>query len=240
MNLPKIEQPIIRIKQPSTGKKIKFRPFLVKEEKILLMAQQSGRRDEVIHAIFQVINNCLVDDIDLRTIPTFDFDFFFLKLRAASVDNIISLTYSESEDEEATQEVQVNLDKIELTVPPIKKSLKINNFTVELQYPTIGSFLDITDRIVDSIVEDGKFVNFSDDMIAACIKSIYDEETVYDEYTLAELVEWVDTLPPSSYSDLKEFFDSIPEITHLVKYKTKDGEQKEVVLRGLEDFFTLP
>jgi hypothetical protein len=240
MNLPKIEQPIIRIKQPSTGKRIKFRPFLVKEEKILLMAQQSGRRDEVIHAIFQVINNCLVDDLDLRTVPTFDFDFFFLKLRAASVDNIISLSYTEPGDQEQTHQVQIDLDKIELVVPPMNETLIIQNFTVELQYPTIGSFLDITDRIVDAIIEDGKFVTFSDDMIAACIKSIRDSETVYDEYTLQELVQWVDTLPPSIYGNLKNFFDSIPEITHIVKYKTKDEVEQEVVLRGLEDFFTLP
>jgi hypothetical protein len=239
MKLPKIEQPIITIVQPSTKKKVKFRPFLVKEEKILLMAQQAGRRDEIIHAIFQVLNNCLIDELDLRETTTFDFDFFFLKLRAASVDNMISLTYTDPNDAEKYP-VSVNLDKVKLVVSDPDQKIKVDDLTIALKYPTIGSFLDIADKIIDDVTDQDQILDFADEMLASCIRTVYDSETVYDEFTNEELAKWIETLPPHVFRSIKEFLDSVPEISHTAEIKRKDGTTTEVVLRGLEDFFTLP
>ena len=142
MNLPKISHPIFQITIPSTKKRINFRRFLASEEKILLMAKESDDRIDKLLAIRQVINNCLIDDLNVDDMSTFDFDYVFMKLRANSIDNMVEIKYTDTEDNEQYL-VQIDLNKIEIRLPK-----KINdvvdvtdNIKLKLQYPTMGKMI---------------------------------------------------------------------------------------------------
>jgi hypothetical protein len=146
MPLPKIDQPIFDMTIPSIGKTITFRPFLVKEEKILLIAQQSGNDTDVIRAIKQILNNCVLEDIDLDSLAIFDIEYMFLKLRSKSVNNIVKLSYRDVEDGEV-YDFELDLDTIEVTIPEnIGSKIEINDTVgMTMKYPSAS----ITDRLKD-------------------------------------------------------------------------------------------
>jgi hypothetical protein len=231
MALPKIDQPLFDLIIPSNGKKVTFRPFLVKEEKILLIAQ-SGGDGEMIRAIKQIINNCVIEDINVDDLATFDLEYMFLKLRAKSVNNLIKLSYRDNEDEEL-YDFEVDLDTIEVEMPKdINPKIKINEtIGMTMKYPSAG--------ISDKISEFENEVELLTFFITNCIDTIYDEETVYvaSDYSAKELNEFLDSLDVSTFDKIREFFEKIPKMRHVINYTNKLGNERTIELSSIRDFF---
>lgn len=232
MPLPKIDQPIFDMTIPSIGKNITFRPFLVKEEKILLIAQQSGNDTEVIRAIKQILNNCILIDIDLDSLAIFDIEYMFLKLRSKSVNNIVKLSYRDTEDGEV-YDFDLDLDTIEVTMPDnINSKIEINeNVGMTMKYPSAS----ITDRMKDFDNE----VDLMTFFIVNCIDTIYDEDNVYvaSDFTEEEISEFLDGLNVKSFEKIREFFESIPRLYHKIEYKNSIDSDRSIELTSLKDFF---
>jgi hypothetical protein len=232
MPLPKIDQPLFDMVIPSTGKKVTFRPFLVKEEKILLIAQQSGNDSEIIRAIKQILNNCIQDDLDLDTLAIFDIEYAFLKLRAKSVNNVVKLSYRDTEDDEVYN-FDLDLDTIEIEMPSaINSKIKItDNVGMTMKYPSAS----ITDKM-------GGFDNEVDLMtffIVNCIDTIYDEDSVYvaDDFSEQEISEFLDGLDVKTFEKIREFFESVPRLYHKIEYINKAESPRSIELTSLKDFF---
>lgn len=239
MGLPKNDHVTFTITIPSTQVVRKFRPFLVKEEKILLTASQSNESTDILHAVDQVITNCALDD-DFTTdaLTTFDFDYVFIKLRAASVNNTITLEFTDPDDEEYKSTVLVNLDEITVSVPDTSnKVVTESDVTIVLRYPTMKEMLAIIAKIEES-VEEEEVVDFFDLLLINCIDKIYNDEEVFDTYTDAELIEFLDGQTPATYEKIRAYLSNVPDVTHTVTYTTKEGEEANVVLKGINDFFT--
>lgn len=232
MPLPKIDQPLFDTTIPSQNRKITFRPFLVKEEKILLIAQQSGNDTEIIRAIKQIIQNCVQEDLDINSLAVFDLEYLFLKLRSRSVNNIVKLSYRDTEDNKV-YDFELDLDKIEIEMPDrVNSKIQIDaNVGIIMKYPTA----DITEKMSDFDNE----VDLMTFFIVNCIDSIYDEEGVYPsaDYTEAELTAWLDGLNVNTFEDIRKFFESIPKLYHKIEYVNENGNNREIELTNLKDFF---
>jgi hypothetical protein len=236
--LPKINHPTFKIRIPSIDKEVRFRPFTVKEEKILLIAQSTGEMKDVLEAILQVINNCAVDDVDVSELTSFDIDYVFIKLRGRSVNNIIKVTYRDPETDESI-DIQVNIDEVDLK--RFEGHEDVKNIPVDdtgvglvMRYPRA----DIVNAIGSSTAEGAVF-----DIFKYCIDKVYDEESVYSLHDGSQSPEEVDafieSLPPAAVAKIEKFFETMPRLEHIVKYTTKDGKEREVVLKTLSDFFIL-
>lgn len=235
MALPKIQSPTFEVIIPSINKEVTFRPFLVKEEKILLMAQQSADEKEIIKAIKQVVNNCCLDDkLDIDKLATFDLEYLFLKLRARSVNNIVEILYKDFEDDKEYK-ISVNLDDVEVVMPKkIDKNVKINKKSgILMKYPSVA--------IVDEIKQFDNEVELLNFFIIKCIDEIYDENDVYpaSEQTEEELKDFIDNLDVKTFDKIREFMENMPKLEHKVTYKNSLGNEKNVTLSTLNDFFML-
>lgn len=232
MPLPKIDQPIFDMTIPSTGKKITFRPFLVKEEKILLIAQQSGNDTEIIRAIKQILNNCIQEELDINSLAIFDLEYMFLKLRSKSVNNVVKLSYRDNEDDEIYN-FELDLDAIEIEMPKSTNSqIEItDNVGMTMRYPDAS----ITDRMKDFENE----VDLMTFFIINCIDTIYDEDNVYiaAEFSEKEITEFLDGLDVKTFEKIREFFEDIPRLYHKIEYKNSMGSERSIELTSLKDFF---
>ena len=229
MPLPKINQPIHQLTLPSNGKVVHFRPFTVREEKLLLMAQESGEEKDIINTYKQLINNCCIDPVDVDKLASFDIEYFFILLRAKSVSNVAKVLIRDQEDEEQ-YEVEVNLDKVEVVKKPnVSNNISLTDtIGVILQYQTFESIVAQSNDKVDTLT-----------ILRNCITQIYDGEEVFDvaNYTTKELDEFVLSLNTHQMEKIKEFFESIPKIVVKVKYITKAGAVKEMAIEGINNFF---
>ena len=234
MSLPKIEYPVFNVIIPSTNKKVKLRPFLVKEEKLLLFAQTAGSSTDIIESIKQVINNCLMEKVDVDELTTFDIEYLFLKLRARSVNNLVDIYYKDSDDGESYK-VTVNLDDVEiLKNPEHKTKVEINkDMGLFLRYPKAD--------MVDKIGGVNSEVDMYFEVIKYCIEKIYDNDTVYDvsEYSNEEMDEFVATLDVNTFKKIQHFLETMPRIYYETQYYNKQGIEKKIVLQTLNDFFML-
>lgn len=232
MALPKISVPTFALNIPSKNKKKTFRPFLVKEEKILLMAQQ-GNEQDMIDAIKQIINNCCVEDINVDSLATFDIEYLFLKLRGKSVDNIIELKFRDKEDDKV-YDFQINLDEIEITInedndPKIEIT---NEIGMIMKYPNIAS----TQKMAGIDDQEDVF----NKVLISCIDTIYDEESVYpaSEHTDEELIEFIEQLDSKSFKKIEKFFDTLPKLSHVLEYENELGHKRRIELNTVQDFLT--
>lgn len=231
MSLPKIDQPLFEMKIPSNNKVVKFRPFLVKEEKLLLIAQQSESDRDILRAIKQVLNNCIVDDINVDDLATFDLEYMFLKLRSKSVNNIVKLSYRDNEDDQV-YEFEVDLDDIEITMKEQNNKIKINdNMGIIMKYPAAA----ITEQMTEFENEIDLLMFF----VKKCIDTIYDEDNVYPaaEASEAELEAFIDSLNLDTFQKIREFFDAMPQLYHKLEYTNKMGHERTIELNNLRDFF---
>lgn len=234
MALPKIDKPLFEMLVPSQNKKVKFRPFVVKEEKILLIAQQSGSEKDIILAVKQVLQNCAQDPkFDVDELATFDLEYMFLKLRAKSVNNIIEVSYRDMEDDKV-YDFKIDLDEVDM----LQKSELSNKIQVSdtigivLKYPSV--------TILNEIPEDINTADLVELLVRKCIDSIYDEENVYpvSEHTEQELSEFIESLDLPTFNKIKEFFDNLPQMYYKIEYKNSLGNDRFVELTTLSDFFT--
>lgn len=234
MSLPKINYPIFEVVIPSSQQKIKMRPFLVKEEKILLTAQTTGNSRDVVLAIKQVVNNCLLDDIDVEKLATFDLEYLFIKLRGRSINNIIDVTYRDPDDEE-DYKLQIDLDKVEIVnSPDHNPNIKIGeHMGLVLRYPKTDML-----KAVEAATSE---VDLYFEVIKYCIDKVYDENEVYDtkDYTDEELSEFVTTLDVTTFKEIQKFLETMPKLHYETSYTNSAGAVKKVVLQNLNDFFIL-
>jgi hypothetical protein len=236
MALPKLEVPIYELTVPSTDEKIKYRPFLIKEEKILLIAMESGESEDVIQAVKQIVSECTFNKLKLGNMPMFDVEYLFLQIRSKSVGEVSKLKILCRDDGETYANVEVDLTEIEVQVSDdhTNKIELTDEMGVIMRYPTIDSFstAGISDITADNML----------DVIVACIDKIYDKkgEEVYDskDSSKKELMDFVEQMNTQQFQDVQAFFDSMPKLRHeitVVNPKTK--KENIVALSGLNDFF---
>lgn len=230
MALPKIDQPLFPITIPSTGQKTKFRPFTVKEEKILLIAQESQDAEQMVLAFKQIVENC-VQDVNVSSLATFDFDFLLFQIRAKSVGEVINFSIADPETEEEIK-LSADISKIEVKVDPKLKVVELNDrYKLLMKYPNFEESL---------AVEQGGDIDQRFKLLLSCVEKLIDtteEDKVYDfdDTTEEEKVEFFESL--RSISGIKSFFESIPSVKLQVPYKTKSGEERVHVISGFQSFF---
>lgn len=232
MSLPKINQPVYRLTIPSTGEEIMYRSFLVKEEKILAMAMESGEAKDIADSVSQVINNCIVTEgVDVDRLASFDIEWIFLNLRVRSVSDVLDLT-TKCEKCESPFDFQIDLKDVQPPVPT-NTSNKIeitDEVGVILKYPSIGTM---------SFAAQGNSLDSAFSIIASCIDQIYDRDTVYSsrDHSKQELVDWVLDLSQDAFGKIEEFFDGIPAVRHEANPVCPScSETNEIVLEGVTDF----
>lgn len=230
MALPSIGTPQFVTTIPSTGEEIEYRPFLVKEEKLLLMAMEGNDDKEVQRAILNTLSNCIITNVDVSKLAVFDVEYLFLKLRGKSVGEIINIKIGHENSEcDHKTEVDINLDEIQVLGEISDGKVQITEeIGAKLRYPTIQ---DATKFETDS--SDGMFK-----MIASCVEFIYDQENVYNEFTVDEMVEWLEGLNQSSFQKITAFFEKLPKLSHDITWTCKKcGKSDTVKLEGLNNFF---
>jgi len=234
MALPNLNQQTFELNVPSTDEKIKFRPFLVKEEKILLQAQESKNSLELANALKTVIKNCTFDKINIEEYPSFDLEYIFLNIRAKSVGEIAELKVKCPDDNTTFADVKIDLTKINVEVDVNHTNkIELNNKSgVVMTYPTMDTLLS------------SNFENpTADDMlniIAKCILQVYDGDTVYDkaDTTDEERKEFLESLTQEQFKKLQEFFQTMPKLKHIVNVTNPKTKKKgKVTLEGLRSFF---
>ena len=237
MALPKLNVPVYEAVLPSTEKVIKYRPFLVKEEKLLLTAQESGE-EAVLPAVKQIIKNCVQGEIDVDNLPIFDIEYVFLRLRAKSVGEEITLglkpwgcPQNDGELCKFTTEVSVNLEEIKCVKDKThtSKIMLDNKIGIMMKYPDISQ-----------LNTKGSENEMGFEVIKKCINMIFTEEETHerDSFSDKELDDFIDSLNTKQMEKIKNFFDTMPVLKHTVKYTCKTcDEEKETTLQGLQSFF---
>ena len=235
MPLPKVKHPIHEFTLPSTKKKVSFRPFLVREEKILLMAKTSEDPADSLRAVKQIVNNCSIDSsLDVDKLTIFDLEYLFLQLRAVSVGNIVQVSYRDNEDK------------------------KVYDFTIDLkevkvQFPEkVDPVIKVTDELgivmrwpAASILDDKQYFSVGDEayyeLILRCIDKIYDGDELYSpsDYTLKELEEFLDDCGIVTLGKIQDFMSTAPRLYHKLTYTNSSGNERVIELTNLTDFFTL-
>lgn len=230
--LPQIQYPIIRVTIPSTKEERKFRPFLVKEEKILLMAKESKKDRDVFQAIVQIVNNCSLDSLDVEALTLFDLEWVFLKLRIASVSDVVDVSYTDMNDSRR-YDFEVDLEKVTVKWPEkLEYVIPITDEAgLKMRYPRAAIYGD--DELFGSD-------EFFFELILKCIESVYDGETVYSakDYSHEELTAFVEQLDVKTYERVLQFLNDVPTLFYVIEYKNSFDEDKKIELRTLNDFFT--
>jgi len=235
MALPKVAKITHELVIPSSGKKIKFRPFLVKEEKVLILAQESGSQAEMARAIKDVISACVqtrgfkVDDL-----ATFDIEFIFLAIRGKSVGEEVEIIVTCPDDEKTTVPVSVYLDDIKVIIDEEhSRDIKLDDtLSLRMKYPTIEMVMETSAESVG--------IQDSLELIAGCIDMIYSEEESWaaSDSTLKELTEWVEELEPKQFQEIEKFFNTMPKLSHTITVlNPTTGVKSDIVLEGLGSFF---
>lgn len=231
MALPKAKFATFDGTIPSTKQKIKYRQFQVAEEKILLMAKASEDEGDIFKAIKQITNNCILDDIDIDDLCTFDIEYLFIKIRAVSVGNVVELTYQEGED--SSYKFFVDLDDIEVIFPEgVTNIIQIaEDQGLELRYPP-ASLFDSRNTLMNG-------VDAYEYLAAKSIVKIFDGDEVFlsKDCTEEELLSFINTLDSVSYQAVKDFLTTIPRLQHKVEYTDRTGVQRKLELNTLTDFF---
>jgi hypothetical protein len=238
MPLPKISTPTYELELPSTGETIKYRPFLVKEEKLLVLALESEDMKQITTAIKSVIKNCIQSkSIKVENLPTFDIEYLFLNIRGKSVGEEIEVNLIAPDDGETPVEVKILIDDIK-----VKKNEEHNNkikidkdLMMEMKYPSLDQFIKSNFDFNSTNTVDQSF-----DLIASCIDKIYNEEEVWDttDVTKKELNEFLDQMNSQQFKQIEKFFETMPKLSHEVKLTNPKTEvESTVVLEGLSSFF---
>ena len=237
MPLPKINTPTYELTLPSNGKKIKYRPFLVREEKILIMALETEDQKQITAAIIQILTACIMTrGIKLNELATFDIEYLFLNVRSKSVGETISLNLICPDDEKTSVEVSIDLDSIKVKKDKSHTNIvKLdNNLSLKLKYPSMKQF-------IESNFEAGvETVSNTMDVVISSIDMIYNEEESWNSYesTKKEIEDFIDQLNTKQFKLIENFFDTMPKLSHKIKVKNpKTNVESTVLLEGLAAFF---
>ena len=237
MALPKIEVPTYEMTLPSRDEKIGFRPFTVKEEKILMIAAESENKDEIFNAVSKMIDACTFNKLDVKKLPLFDIEYIFLQIRSKSVGEIAKFRVVCPDDLETYAEVEVDISKVEVQVDDSHTNRVMldesRNLGVVFAYPTMGVTQvtnDITNAKTEEIFE----------IIYSCVDHIFEGEKIYPgkDTSRDEMVEFFDSISQESLVDIRKFFDTMPQLKHVMEVENpKTKVVSTVTFRGLSDFF---
>ena len=240
MPLPKIATPSYELELPSTGKTIKYRPFLVKEEKLLVIALESEDMKQITNAIKAVIRACvLTKGIKVETLPTFDIEYLFLNIRGKSVGEDIVVNITCPDDEKTQVTTNINLDDIQVKKPEShSKQIKLDdNLMMELKYPSLNEFIknnfDPNDLSKNPMEQ-------SFDLVGSCIDKIYNQDEVWAaaDCTKKEISDFLDSMNSSQFKEVENFFESMPKLSHTIKITNPNTKvESDIVLEGLASFF---
>ena len=237
MTLPSIETPRYELTLPSTDKVIKYRPFLVKEEKILLVAMESNDNKEILNAIREILTACTYEEIDVNTLPIFDIEFIFLQIRSKSVGEVSKVKLLCPDDKETYADVEIDLTKVNVQVD----DAHTNNVVIDenrklgivFNYPTLEmtkAGFNVTDTDIDSLFE----------IMANSINHIYEGDKIYPskDSTKEEMKKFLEGLPQTAFNTIKTFFETMPQLRHSVEVENPKTKVKStIVLQGIRDFF---
>lgn len=235
MPLPKVKHPIFEFKVPSTGKRESFRPFLVREEKILLMARSSEEPTDMFRALKQVVNNCSCSEsFDVDQLTIFDLEYLFLQLRAVSVSETVEVAYRDNDDQKIYK-FNINLKQVEVEFPPdVPKVIAVTEtMGIKMKWPSA------------SIFAAGDFTTQGDDayyqMVVKCIDKVYDGDELFDpkDYSDKEIEEFLDDCGVQTFEKIQQFMTNIPRLYYKIEYKNSNGKDRVIELTSLADFFTL-
>ena len=237
MVLPKIATPTYELELPSTGQTIKYRPFLVKEEKLLVLALESEDTKQITTAIKTVIKNCIeTKGIKVETLPTFDIEYLFLNIRAKSVGEEIEVNIICPDDEETTVPVKINVDDIQVEKnPEHNKQIKVDeSIMMEMKYPSLDQFIKTNFDFTRETNMDQSF-----DLIASCIDKIYTEDEVWAaaDVSKKEILEFLEQMNSFQFKQIEKFFETMPKVRHEIKYTNGEGTDKTFVIEGMRSFF---
>ena len=232
MALPKLDTPKYQLTLPSTGEKIDYRPFLVKEQKILMMAQESEDENMIMRGMSDLVSSCTFDKLDASKLPVFDIEYVFLKIRSKSVGESVDLSIICPDDNETQVPVKINLDEIELlTNKDHKTNIQLTDkFTLNFRYPLMSDLYGID-------ANDTTETSFA--LINKCVTSIQYGDEIYNrvDMTDAELNDFLEQMNSRQFAEVMDFFNGMPRLRHIIKVTNpKTKVQSEVVLEGLQSF----
>ena len=231
MPLPEIVTPVYSLTVPSTKKKIKYRPFLVKEQKVLIVAMESQDQEQILDAITQNLKNCILTRVKIDDLALFDIEYIFLQIRARSISEELELKIICPDDGETEVNVKILVDDIEVDFPKghINKFKLNDDVTVVMKYPNLEYFtkVNFSNQQVDPY-----------DLVAQCISKVYVGEDDTGSFTFNEARDWVETLTSSQFEDIQAFFNTMPTLRHTLKVRNpKTKVENEITIEGLADFF---
>jgi len=238
MPLPTIATPTYELELPSTGKPIKYRPFLVKEEKLLVLALETEDTKEISNAIKAVLKNCIqTKGIKVESLPTFDIEYLFLNIRGKSVGEQIEVNLIAPDDGETSVPVVINIDEIKVQKAENHTNrIKLDdNLMMEMKYPSLDQFIKNNFDMSGNVGIDQSF-----DLIASCVDKIYSEEEVWvaADVTKKELVEFLEQMNSIQFKEVEKFFETMPKLSHEITFTNpKTKVESTVVLEGLSSFF---
>ena len=231
MALPEIATPIYTLTVPSSKKRVKYRPFLVKEQKLLILALENDDQEQILDAITNTIRNCLITKLDVENLALFDIEYLFLQIRARSISEEIEMKVTCADDGETTVDVKFMVDDVKVNFPKGHSNIiKLDDdLTIEMKYPDLEYFTQVN------------FVGGEPDpyeLVAKCIKRVYVGEDDYTPDSVDESRKWLEGLTNQQFDKIQVFFETMPSLRHVLKVKNpKTKVSNEVVLEGLSDFF---
>ena len=236
MALPKIDLPLFELEVPSTGKKVKYRPFTVKEEKILLIAQESNDIDQVVNSVKQILTNCMIGG-DVDQLAIFDLEYIMMHIRAKSVSNAVKFSVT---DPDTNERIDLEFDINNISVkrdPEHNRLIQIDDVNVlVMRYPTFDQLKrlkNFANETPDKQAETLAQIMFD------CVDSLQSNDEVYklSDFSEKEVIDFFDSLPASAIKKIETFFETMPVLKHEVKYVNKNGDKKTFVVEGMESFF---
>jgi len=233
MPLPTIATPTFELKLPSSGKKITYRPFLVKEEKVLILALETGDTKDITRAIKDTLKACVkTRGVKIDQLPTFDIEYLFLNIRAKSVGETVKVLVTCPDDMETQIPVEIDIETIQVKFHEEHTTdIEIDDkYKLRMKYPSLEQFVNNNFTFTE---EDDVFA-----MVASCVDLVYDEETAYDDFTEKEMVKFLEQFNSNQFKRIESFFDTMPKLSHtLTVTNPNTGVENEVVLEGLSSFF---
>ena len=234
MALPKLDTPIYQLELPSNQQVVKYRPFLVKEQKILMMAQDADDKEDSYNMLAEIVDGCTFNNVDIKTMPIFDFEYLFMKIRCKSVGESAELSVLCPDDGVTRVPVTVNLDGIDVQVEDGHSNVIGVNDSIKIimRYPTVNDIKSVSEA---------ETLNNVMTLLKVCINEIHDGDTIHNmiDVTSKELDEFIDSLPTDTFEKMAIFFDTMPKLTHVIEVKNPKTEvTSEVVIQGMESFFS--
>lgn len=234
MALPKLDTPIYQLELPSNQQVVKYRPFLVKEQKILMMAQDADDKEDSYNMLAEIVDGCTFNNVDIKTMPIFDFEYLFMKIRCKSVGESAELSVLCPDDGVTRVPVTIDLDGIDVQVEDGHSNVVGVNDSIKIimRYPTVNDIKS---------VGEAETLNNVMTLLKVCINEIHDGDTIHNmiDVTSKELDEFIDSLPTETFEKMATFFDTMPKLTHVIEVKNPKTEvTSEVVIQGMESFFS--